>query len=482
MDLPQVIQGGMGAGVSGWRLAKAVAQAGQMGVVSGTALESIMARRLQDGDAEGHLRRALAHFPLPIVVKKILGRYFIPGGRPAGQPYHLTPMPSLHPSLFLQELTVAASFAEVWLAKEGHDGPVGVNYLEKIQLPNPASLYGAMLAGVDYVLMGAGIPREIPGILDRLALHQPVEMTIDVKGVRPGETISLPFRPQTVLPDSPAPLKRPKFLAIVASVTLAQIMTRKSTGKVDGFVVEHHTAGGHNAPPRGAMQLDGAGEPLYGARDEVKVADIKALGLPFWLAGRYGHPEKLQEALAQGATGVQMGTAFAFCEESGLTEKIRRAVLKRILTDAPAVRTDPRASPTSYPFKVVDLPGSLAEPAVYAARERRCDLGYLRELYREESGAVGYRCPGEPEAIYLRKGGDPADSVGRKCLCNGLVANIGLGQELENGYVEPPIVTAGNDLPSLRQLISPGKLDYTAADVLAYMFSTKAHPELVRPA
>ena len=30
-------------------------------------------------------------------------------------------------------------------------------------------LYGAMLAGVDYVLMGAGIPRTIPGILDSLA-------------------------------------------------------------------------------------------------------------------------------------------------------------------------------------------------------------------------------------------------------------------------------------------------------------------------
>jgi len=39
--MPTIIQGGMGAGVSGWRLAKAVAQCGQLGVVSGTALEMI---------------------------------------------------------------------------------------------------------------------------------------------------------------------------------------------------------------------------------------------------------------------------------------------------------------------------------------------------------------------------------------------------------------------------------------------------------
>jgi len=58
-----------------------------------------------------------------------------------------------------QELAVVAGFVEVFLAKEGHRGLVGINFLEKIQLPTPATLYGALLAGVDYVLVGAGIPR-----------------------------------------------------------------------------------------------------------------------------------------------------------------------------------------------------------------------------------------------------------------------------------------------------------------------------------
>ena len=49
----------MGAGVSDWRLARAVSQTGQLGVVSGTALAAILARRLQIGRTS--VRRILAH-------------------------------------------------------------------------------------------------------------------------------------------------------------------------------------------------------------------------------------------------------------------------------------------------------------------------------------------------------------------------------------------------------------------------------------
>ena len=54
---------------------------------------------------------------------------------------------------------MVANFAEVWLAKQGHHGPVGVNFLEKVQMATPAAAYGAMLAGVDVVLVGAGHSR-----------------------------------------------------------------------------------------------------------------------------------------------------------------------------------------------------------------------------------------------------------------------------------------------------------------------------------
>src|SRR5687767_7899517 len=89
---PIIIQGGMGVGVSDWVLARAVSMRGQLGVVSGTALDTLFVRRLQDGDLGGDLRRAMEHFPIPEVATEILKRYFVAGGRPPDQPYKQVPM------------------------------------------------------------------------------------------------------------------------------------------------------------------------------------------------------------------------------------------------------------------------------------------------------------------------------------------------------------------------------------------------------
>src|SRR5678815_5774832 len=158
--LPRIIQGGMGIAVSDWRLAHAVSSRGQLGVVSGTAIDSVFVRRLQDGDPGGHVRRAMAAFPMPGVVEQVLTRWFRPEGRAAGEKYRELPMYKQVVNKLRQQTTMLAMFVEVWLAKEGHGNPVGVNLLTKIQLPNLALLYGAMLADADYILMGAGIPRE----------------------------------------------------------------------------------------------------------------------------------------------------------------------------------------------------------------------------------------------------------------------------------------------------------------------------------
>jgi nitronate monooxygenase len=180
--LPRIIQGGMGVAVSNWRLANAVARAGQLGVVSGTMLDTVLVRRLQDGDPGGHVRRAIAQFPIPEVGDEVVRRYFLAEGRPTGTPYKALPMYKQTVSDARQRVTVLANFVEVWLAKEGHLGPVGVNLLTKVQMPNLASLYGAMLAGVDYVIMGAGIPREIPGVLDAFAGHRPARLRFEIEG------------------------------------------------------------------------------------------------------------------------------------------------------------------------------------------------------------------------------------------------------------------------------------------------------------
>jgi len=456
----------MGVAVSGWPLARAVSEAGQLGVVSGTALAVVLARRLQLGDPDGSMRRALSRFPFPGMAARVLERFFVEGGKAPGAPYRLTPVPTRRPGPVLTELTVISNFVEVFLAKEGHSGAIGINFLEKIQLPTLASLYGALLAGVDYVLMGAGIPRFVPGALDNLAAGRRADLHLDVLGALPGEEFLSTFDPGSFCGGPPPTLRRPKFLGIVSSATLAVALARKANGRVDGFVVERATAGGHNAPPRGPMQLTPGGEPLYGPRDLPDLEKIRALELPFWMAGSYGRLGKLGEALRLGAAGVQVGTAFAFCRESGLREDLKRRVIALSRRGGGRVFTDPVASPTGFPFKVLQLDHTLSDPEGYAARTRICDLGYLRQLFRRPDGSVGYRCPSEPVEDYLRKGGTLADTEGRKCICNGLPATVGLGQMRPGTADELPVVTAGDDAVNVTRYLRPGADSYSAREVI----------------
>jgi nitronate monooxygenase len=272
--------------------------------------------------------------------------------------------------------------------------------------------------------------------------------------------------------EGPLPiLHRPRFLAIVSSNTLATTMLRRANGRVDGLVIETPTAGGHNAPPRGKLQLNFAGEPVYGERDRVNIAELRALGVPFWLAGGYGNPEKLREALEQGAAGIQVGTAFAFSRESGMRADLKSRLIRQAIAGTGEVFTDPVASPTGFPFKVAQLEGTSSAFNIYQERKRVCDLGYLREAYAPAEGKIAYRCSAEPVENYLAKGGKIEDTVGRKCLCNSLMANIGHQQTRKDGYVEPALVTVGDDLNTVAQFLAPGRDSYSAVDVVESLLS-----------
>lgn len=464
---PMIIQGGMGVAVSSWGLARAVAVQGQLGVVSGTALDVVLVRRLWDGDPGGHLRRAMEAFPIAEIAQEVMDKFFRPEGSPE-EPYPAIPLHQKTLRPIHEKLLTLGNFLEVFLAKEGHDGLVGVNLLTKIQIPTLPSLYGAILAGVDYVLMGAGIPREIPGALDRLSAHEPAAICLDVIGTEKGETVKTSFDPSSLWGDAtPTAVSRPLFLPIISSHSLANMMVKKANGRVDGFVVEGPTAGGHNAPPREKGGFTERGEPLYGERDIADLAKIGEVGLPFWVAGGAGTPEAFQAARAAGAEGVQIGTLFAYCEESGLHPEHRQTVIDQALHGQLDVYTDGRASPTGFPFKVVRLDETISEPEVYAARERVCDLGYLRSPYKMENGRIGYRCASEPVDTFVKKGGAIEDTVGRKCICNGLLATIGHGQLREKGR-ELPILTSGDDLKNLGTFLK-GRTSYSAGDVIRYI-------------
>ncbi|HEY6795845.1 MAG TPA: nitronate monooxygenase [Kineosporiaceae bacterium] len=479
--LPLIIQGGMGVAVSDWRLASAVTRAGQLGVVSGTALEIVCTRRLQDGDPGGHVRRALAAFPVRRIADWIIAAYFVQGGKPPDEPYKAVPRCTLQPSPRLSELIVAANFAEVFLAKEHGRGAVGINYLRKIEMPLPAAVYGALLAGVDDVLIGAGNPGDLPELVRHLCRHDDVSMPVRVQGARSSDgPYAVDFSPSRTIGAPRAPLTPPRVLAIVASLDLAQALAADPTTRPDGFVLEGPCAGGHNAPPRGPRRTDERGQPVYDDRDRIDLADLVAVGLPVWAAGGYGTPDALRAALAAGAAGIQVGTAFAFCAESGLDPDVKSRALGEVRRGTLSSRSDWRCSPTGFPFRVVELAGTLSESAVRQARTPVCDLGMLRSAYVTSGGTVGYRCPAEPLTVYTtRKAGRAATAEGRVCLCNALLATAGLPQRRRNGYREPPLVTAGSDLTAVLDLIgnaAAGTPSYSAAQVIAYLLGQPEPP------
>lgn len=465
---PRIIQGGMGIAVSNWRLARRVAQLGEFGVVSGTAINNVVVRELQQGDPFGR-RRALAAYPDQEVARYLVDGFFVEGGRAPTEPYKLLPIHKARPTRLSQRILSAAAFSEVWLAKEGHDGLIGINLLAKLKRYTLASLYGAMLAGVDAVLIGAGIPIEEAEQIRRLAAGETARLKLDVdvsQAPDPAPSYSYELDPSDLVTD-PQPLAPPLFFPIISSDTLAGILDKKlPEGAVTGWVIESPRAGGHNAPPRG-KQYDEAHSPIYTERDQANLARVRALGYPFFLAGGYGSPEKLAEALDAGAMGIQVGSLFSLADESGYPASTKRRLIQCLHDRAASVRTDGRISATGFPFKVLELEGTLGIPTNYEARARICDLGYLQQLYANGDGSIRARCAAEPVETYVAKGGRREDTVRRGCLCNGLMANIGLGQRQALGE-ERQLFTAGDEILNL-PLGSSESPSYTAADVIAYL-------------
>ncbi|MCO5189775.1 MAG: nitronate monooxygenase [Anaerolineae bacterium] len=506
LEQVKLIQGGMGVYVSHWRLARAVAmqRAGiTAGTVSGTALDVVYVRLLQLGDPGGHARRALQALDDKFGVaigRKICDKYFIAGGKAPEARYRSAPMQIVQrhdgsrtfalpngsaETVLLKldddiiELLIATGFAEVWLAKEGHDGNIFINFLHKIELPLIYVLYGAMLAGVDGVVVGAGNPDRLPALCQQLTNHEAVVHEISVLYRETGEEFAIVFDPKQIADGKFAaqPVEKPAFLAIVSLERLVQALAESDTAPPDGFIIEHHTAGGHNANPLGPPTRDELGQPIYGERDEADLAAIRAVGIPFWLAGGYGSGPKFRDALAAGANGVQVGTIFAMSEESGMKPEYRNAILsamKEGADDDELVRTT-TFSPTGFSFKVAQLEGTLSQADVYADRPRICDIGMLQQRGFNKPDAHGertlfQRCPSAPVASYVKDRGLERNTEDRRCLCNGLLATVGLGQvkKIQGEWVEEPaIVTLGNHLDGVRRLSRQGQVPYHVEDVVA---------------
>lgn len=467
---PDLIQGGMGFDISNWRLAKAVALAGKelgrdcLGVVASIGgAPVLLTEDLQIGDPDT-IRILKTFCPhKPEIAQGILDE-FKPGG------HKLPPKPEVlvngtdRIKEKMTNIAVAAAYVAIKKAKEGHDRPIGINLLEKNQLLILPTLLGAMIAGVDYVLVGAGLPNQIPMALKDLAESQVASYGLTVTGSKSSYPLMLNPQPYT----NRQPLNVPMFFPIVGSHVLAEYLSKKT--KIDGVVAENPKAGGHSAPPKKKEVKDGIA--IYSEEDEIDLNRMRKLGKPFYLAG--GMAKKLKEAKEEGATGVQCGTIFALSNESGMDPEIAQRLRNRIKRRKQTVVNSALTSPALYPFHVAVDDESLSNPEQAARVKKVCAFGILVQAYVrtfKDDGTmkeIGFRCPAGPG--FVEKGGKPEEEAGRVCLCAGLLRTTGRGKK-----DQPPIMTLGEDLSSVEELVDAnpdGK--YSILDAVRHVYSYEA--------
>ncbi len=446
---PRLIQGGPNLALATWPLARAVAAAGELGVITGDVLPAVLARRLQLGDFDGHLRSVLESFPFTDAFRRVWERFYIPGGKDQQAAFELVGQPTLEDGPALLELTVLANFAEVFLAKQGHAGAVGIHYHDSARLALLPSLYGALIAGVDHLLINA---RAVPATLHALRRLLAGEAAA-LEAAGPGtDSLTCGFDPRALGPARPVALRAPALIAICQSTAEAA-----SVARLEGF------NGGY------VVAVDDAGW-----REPEELAQLRALGRPFWMGGAAATAANFSRARAAGAAGLQVNTPFTFCAESALNPELKRQVLTLVRQDPANLFTQICSLPDGRPLRVLRLEDTAADPEVLAQRARVCDVGWFREVYRRADGSVGYRCPGEPLHHYVLKGGAPGLAARQPCICNGLLAGLGLAQVQYGRELERALIPAGEDVRELTHFLKPGGEDFTAAEVIAVLTGAPA--------
>lgn len=334
-----IIQGGMGVGVSLSPLASAVAREGGLGIVSSAGIDRVVSKRL---------------------------------GR---------------------RLSIYEAVREELSLAKAEGGIAGINIMVALVRDYEDSVRGALDAGIDVIISGAGLPMTLPSVKP------------------PGDTALIP---------------------IVSSARALELICRKwerSGYRPDGVVLEGPLAGGHLGFKFDELDLDS--NRLESLLPPVKETAQKHGDFPVIVAGGIFTHRDIVRFLQAGADGVQMGTRFLATEESGATPEYKQAVVNAGKEDI-IVTQRPR-SPCGLPFRVIRQAPMLVS-AQNNARRPRCDKGYV--LLRDKNG--GYLpCPAN------------SDSGDFFCICNGLLSSAGY-----NGDREEPLYTVGSNGYRIDRILS----------------------------
>ncbi len=348
-----IIQGGMGVGVSLYPLASAVAREGGIGVVSSACLDRLVGKR-------------------------------------TGKKYN----------------AYDAAFEEVSQAKSS-GGYAGINIMVALVRDYEDSVRGALDAGADVIISGAGLPLNLPVIQ------------------KPKDTALIP---------------------IVSSARALELICKKweRVGyRPDAVVLEGPLAGGHLGFK--ADQIDLESNKLENLLPPVKDMAMKYGDIPVIVAGGIYTNEDIVSFLKQGADGVQMGTRFLATEESSASNKYKEAVIRAKEEDI-IVAVKP-GSPCGLPFRIIKQ-SPMFVSSLERAREPKCDKGYV--LLKDAEGKFT-RCPAKES------------NENCFCICNGLLSSAGYNPDKEE-----PLYTVGTNAFRIESVISVKALmDELTGKVLA---------------
>ncbi len=334
-----IIQGGMGVGVSLHPLAAAVAREGGLGIVSSACLDRLVSKR----------------------TGKRVNSY-------------------------------EAAYEEVSLAKSA-GGYAGINIMCALVRDYEDSVRGALDAGADAIISGAGLPLTLPAI-------QPARDTALIPIVSSGRALELICKKWERLGARP-----------------------------DAVVLEGPLAGGHLGFKMDQVDLEA--NRLENLLPEVKETAMRYGDMPVIVAGGIYTHEDIVRFVAMGADGVQMGTRFLATEESSASTAYKDAVVRSREEDI-LVAHDP-GSPCGLPFRVIKQ-SPMYVSALSHLRKPKCDKGYV--LLKDKEGKFT-RCPAKESNEH------------HFCICNGLLSSAGYNPDKEEG-----LYTVGSNAWRIARIVS----------------------------